>query len=92
MNLYQQNKLDKTQKPYLNLSKNPKNDLQKVPGESTCRQIIFFFKYMRNIYHNMYFLFSYLCSEIKTKPKNHRLRESCNPPPLVNLTNKKKNR
>ncbi len=43
----------------------------------------FFFKVSKNLYQEKTSLFSYLCSEIKTKPKNHGLRQSCktSPPP-----------
>ena len=34
----------------------------------------FFFKVSKNLCQKKTFLFSYLCSEIKTKPKNHGLR------------------
>ncbi len=39
----------------------------------------------------MTFLFSYLCSEIKTKPKNHGLRQCCKtspPSPYYIVTDK----
>ncbi len=35
-----------------------------------------FFKVSKNLCQEKSFLFSYLCSEIKTKPKNHGLHES----------------
>ena len=40
----------------------------------TCRQIKFFFKVSKNLCQEKTFLFSYLYSGIKTKPKNHGLR------------------
>ena len=44
-----------------------------------------FFKVSKNLCQVKTFFFSYLYSEIKTKPKNHGLRESGNPPPLIYL-------
>ena len=41
----------------------------------------FFFKDVENLCQDKTFLFSYLCSEIKAKPKNHGLHESGTPPP-----------
>ena len=45
----------------------------------------FFFKVSKNLCQKKTFLFSYLCSEIKTKPKNHGLRQCCktSPPPYI---------
>ena len=43
-----------------------------------------FFKVSKNLCQENTFLFSYLYSEIKTKPNNHGLHESGNPPPLNN--------
>ncbi len=45
-----------------------------------------FFKVSKNLCQEKTFLFSYLSSEIKTKPKNHGLRQSWKtpPPPFTN--------
>ena len=43
-----------------------------------------FFKVSKNLCQKKTFLFSYLCSEIKTKPKNHGLRRcGKTSPPLI---------
>ncbi len=42
-----------------------------------------FLKVSKNSFQEKTFFFSYLYSEIKTKPKNHGLHESGKPPPLT---------
>ena len=44
-----------------------------------------FFKVSKHLCQEKTFLLTYLCSEIKTKPKNHGLHESCKTPPPLKL-------